>query len=192
MEHDRYQKSLTKAVDKSRGLGLISACGAPRFDSPKIPKESLLPVLEEFIDLLYDRGIVNASSLNAKCIPIHDELQRFLESLGFESHLTIGSMHGNDWLYGAVSSAYLEKELVKPDIEAELRVHTWITLNDTSIVDCTGQAWCYLQMNEDQPTERCITYLAPEEQTAFRYYTPLLIGREFLFRTGSLAYVEAS
>jgi len=191
VEDDRYSKGLREAVRRSCDLGLISAFDAPRFDSSRISKESLWPALAAFIDVLYARGIRNASSLNANCIPIHDDLQRFFAQLGIDSHITIGSMHGPDWLYGAASSRYLEKELIAPDLEGELKAHTWVTLSDASIIDCTGQAWCYLQMGEEHPTESCVMCLAPEDQQASRYYTPRLVGREFLFRTGSLAYVPA-
>jgi hypothetical protein len=78
-------------------------------------------------------------SLNGNCVQVHDQLRALLQCGGVESHMTIGSMHGQGWDYFSTSVDELLVEMADPDAEREIRAHIWLTFNDGSVLDWTGQ-----------------------------------------------------
>jgi len=187
--HTRYLDLLKEAVDDSLSLGLLNSERAPTFCAKKIPKENVLPLLGPFCDHLYSIGLSQSVSLSGNCIRVHDELQQFLLYHGIDAHMTIGSMHGQGWSYCAESRDVLLNEIADPDSGREIRIHTWLTLNDASIIDWTGQAWCDVQAKENHPAEKCLAYFPQGQQNETHYYMPKFVGREFLYRTRSIVRV---
>jgi hypothetical protein len=187
-----YLDLLARAVEASRSLGLLSTGNQPSFTSQEIPKESISGLLRNFTDYLYSRGLSCSESINGNCVMIHDQLQKFLDYYGVDSHITIGSMHGQGWDYCQTSIDQLKSELSNPDISREIRVHTWLTLNDASILDWTGQAWCDVEIRENHPAESCLVYFPQGQQDETHHYMPQLVGREFLVRTHCIAHVRTS
>ena len=187
--NESYRELVRKAVDTSLSLGLLQRSEAPSFSSGKIAQSSIFGHLGEFNRHLHSLGFRDSRSLSGHCIQIHDHLQMFLQHHGVESHITIGSMHGHGWAYCSVPMDHLLAELKDPDLSGEVRVHTWLTLNDASILDWTGQAWYDTQTNENHPAESCLVYFAQGEQDESHYYNPVFVGREYLVRTGSIRRV---
>ena len=187
-----YRDLLARAIEASRSLGLLSTGNQPSFTSQEIPKESILELLPNFTNHLYSSGLSCSESLNGNCILVHDQLQQFLLYCGVDSHMTIGSMHGQGWDYCATSIDQLKNELNNPDISREIRVHTWLTLSDASIIDWTGQAWYDVQAQENHPAESCLVYFPQGQQDETHHYMPQLIGRDFLVRTNCIAHALTS
>gem|GEM_PF-1889453 len=186
---DDYKNLVRKAVSASTSLGLLSENNAPSFSSDDIQASLIHPILGEFVEHLYSRGLDSSRSLNGNCIHVHDQLQAHLQRRGVESHLTIGSMHGQGWDYCSTSLDELLAEMTDPDPEREIRAHTWLTLNDGSVLDWTGQAWYDIQANANHPAESCLVYFQQGVQDEMHYYHPVLVGREYLIRTGSIRRV---
>ncbi len=187
--HTRYHDLLKKAVDDSLSLGLLNSENAPKFCAGKISQESVFALLRQFCEHLYSIGFSQSISLSGNCIRVHDELQQFLLYHGIDAHMTIGSMHGQGWSYCAESLDALLNEMADPDSQREIRIHTWLTLNDASIIDWTGQAWYDVQAKENHPAEKCLVYLPQGQQDETHYYIPKFVGREFLYRTRSIVRV---
>ena len=190
--NNHYRNLLDRAVEESRALGLLHPGYQLCFDSSDIAEERILGCLGNFVANLYLAGLKDSESLNGRCIEVHDKLQKFLTHYGIESHMTIGSMHGQGWSYCDTDAAYLAQELSSPEISNEVRVHTWLTLKDATIVDWTGQAWYDVQAKENHPAERCLVYFPQGKQDETHHYMPRFVGREFLERTGCIARVRTS
>lgn len=179
----KYLDSLAKAIENSRRLGLLEPDTDPDFTSPVIPEERVFAALRDFTPRLYEQGLSSSSSLSGNCIQVHDQLQSFLSLRGINTHMTIGSMHGEGWSYCVTSVDKLKSELLKPNKGGEIRVHTWLTLGDASIIDWTGQAWYDVQVHENHPAERCLVYFPQGGQNETHYYIPYLVGRDYLIKT---------
>ncbi|WP_313437076.1 hypothetical protein [Stenotrophomonas sp.] len=186
---DDYKSLVRKAVSASTSLGLLREKNAPSFSSDDIQASLIYPILREFEERLYSLGLDSSRSLNGNCIQVHDQLQAHLQHRGVESHLTIGSMHGQGWDYCSTSVDELLAEMADPDPEREIRAHTWLTLNDGSVLDWTGLASWHTQENENHPAASCLVYFKQGVQSETHYYHPLLVGREYLIRTGSIRRV---
>ncbi|MDI9271840.1 hypothetical protein [Stenotrophomonas sp. PFBMAA-4] len=186
---DDYKNLVRKAVSASTSLGLLSENNAPSFSSDDIQASLIYPILWEFEERLYSLGLDSSRSLNGNCIQVHDQLQDHLQRRGVESHMTIGSMHGQGWDYFPTSVDALLAEMADPHPEREIRAHTWLTLNDGSVLDWTGQAWYDTQVNENHPAGSCLVYFQQGVQNETHYYHPVLVGREYLIRTGSIRRV---
>lgn len=182
---DDYKDLVRRAVSTSVSLGLLNENVAPTFNSDVI-HERLIDSIARFTRHLHSLGLESSRSLNGNCIQVHDQLQAHLQRHGIESHMTIGSMHGQGWHYGSASTDELLAELEGPDRAREIKIHTWLTLNDASVLDWTGQAWYDTKVNEDHPVEACLVYLPKGVQCERHYYKPLLVGREYLIRIGSI------
>lgn len=183
---------MEEAVATSISLGLLRESEAPSFISNGIHQSSLSNIFREFTQHLYSLGLDSSISLSGNCILVHDHLQACLRHHGVESHMTIGSMHGQGWNYCSTSMDQLLAELTNPDSNREIRVHTWLTLNDASVLDWTGQAWYDTQVNEDHPAESCLVYFPQGAQNETHHYKPFLVGREYLARTGSIRHMLTS
>lgn len=187
-----YSNLLEKAVNDSLSLGLLTPEDVPSLCLTKIPEGDIFPLLKIFSEHLYSIGFSSSKSLNGSCILVHDQLQQFLHRHKIAAHMTIGSMHGQGWDYCAVPLDVLLNEMVNPDVHKEIKIHTWLTLDDASILDWTGQAWYDVQVKEDHPTERCLVYFSQGRQDDTHYYMPKFVGREFLLRTRSIDRVLKS
>lgn len=182
-----YKVEFEKAVLQTWELNLnLHGKPIPLMTDP-IPKENVLLVLGECIPYLKQNGYFSSQELSGKCVAVHLLIKSILrQAFGLESHITIGSMHGNGWKYCAMSYSYIREELQSPSTTEELKAHIWLTLPDGSIVDWTGQAWYDLQTKETHELENCLVYLAPNEFNPEHYYRPYLVGEEFLVRTGTI------
>ena len=183
---ENYPNLVRKAVATSISLGLLGESNAPTFRSNEIHGSSLSSILREFTQHLYSLGFDSSRSLSGSCIHVHDHLQACLQHHGVESHMTIGSMHGQGWDYCSTGMDQLLAELTNSDTSREIRVHTWLTLNDASVLDWTGQAWYHTQVNENHAVESCLVYFPQGVQDETHQYNPVLVGREYLVRTGSI------
>ena len=186
---DDYKNLVRRAVATSTSLGLLSEKNAPTFNSDDIQEGLIRPILWEFAEHLHSLGLDSSRLLNGNCIKVHDQLQAHLLRHGVESHITIDSMHGQGWDYCSTSVDELLAEMADPDPNREIRVHTWLTLNDGSVLDWTGQAWYDTQVNENYPAKSCLVYFQQGVQSETHYYHPVLVGWEYLIRTGSIRVV---
>ncbi|MDT7518142.1 hypothetical protein RAE19_05240 [Rhodoferax sp. TBRC 17660] len=187
---NKYIKSLKLAVNNSRDLELLQSDRDPDFTLATISKEVILAILNDFVPHLYRLGLSSSSLLNGNCIQVHDQLQSFLLLRGISSYMTIGSMHGGDWSYCQTSIEKLKNDLVRASRDEAIRVHTWLTLGDASIIDWTGGAWHDVQSQLDQPAEKCLTYFPQGAQDADYYHLPYLLGRDFLIKTNCICHVR--
>jgi len=185
MEID-YRAALLQALATTRRLDLASADPDPIFMSQAVDKRGVLGMLGDFITHLYSQGLERSSALNGNCVMVHDQLQSYLAFHDVPSHMTIGSMCGDGWKYFDTSLADLERELAQPNGAEEIRVHTWLTLDDGSLLDWTGQAWLDVMTGAEHKAEDCLIFMHQDEHATDRYYSPLLIGNEFLMRTNCI------
>lgn len=79
--------------------------------------------------------------------------------------------------------------MTDPDPERKIRAHTWLTLNDGSVLDWTGQTWRDAQASANHAAEFCLVYFQQGAQDETHYYHLVLVGREYLIRTGSIRRV---
>lgn len=93
--------------------------------------------------------------------------------------------------YFSTSVDELLVEMADPNPEREMRAHVWMTFNDGSVLDWAGQARCDTQANENHSAEACLVYFQQGVQDEMHYYRPVLLGREYLIRTGSIRVVRS-
>ncbi len=187
MTYCHYKELFSRAIEATRSLGLVHGMREFVFPERGVSHDHVGVILGEFIGDLYRKGLSDSASLSGNCIQIHDQLFGFMERSGIQAHMTVGSMHGNGWSYCRTSIDQLKAELEHPDSFREIEIHTWLTLNDGSIIDCTGQAWYDMQIGEVHPVEKCLVYIPQGNQDPSHYYTPYIVGYDFLYRTGCIS-----
>ncbi|WP_460042240.1 hypothetical protein [Pseudomonas sp. S2_H01] len=144
-------------------------------------------------DALYQAGLQSSSHLAGKCAPIHLMLKERLKAeLGIETLITIGDRFWDDYVYCEMTKESVENELDSTKIFEPIKAHVWLTLSDGTILDCTAEAHADILFGRgEHPAHQCIMIVSPNkaEDAKTGYHRPVLVGSEFLEKTGMVQTV---
>ncbi|MBC9071974.1 hypothetical protein IAI53_08365 [Thauera sp. CAU 1555] len=137
-------------------------------------------------EVLDAAGMRQSSDLAMNCVAVHLKLQSAIyHYLKMKTYITIGDIFWSDYVYCEMSHEAIEKELNNPMLGEPIKSHVWLTLQDGSILDCTGEAHLDLIFGrEEHPLEQCLTFIPPDKNIEDGYRRPFLVGPEFLVKAG--------
>lgn len=182
-----YQDSFAAAYDKTLLLELDPNMQHRDFVDP-FTKEEIDFIVKSSIDFFKSFGCLSSSDLAHQCIPLNIFLRNYLrERLSIESFITVGSVILNgEWVYGVASYEAITKELLKPDKENPLSIHTWLTLNDGSVLDCTLEGYLDVKLGRgEHRIDECMGFFSSGVTPSGDTYIPFLVGEDFLRKVGA-------
>jgi hypothetical protein len=180
---DRYAKAFDKACTNTKSLGLIA---------PELNLSGSLPDRNTIINLC-QIAFPTTSHMAHNC-PHTVSLQGLLAGRGFNpGQITIGYLSYDNELEYECSIDSLSKE-IDSDSHNPINMHVWITFPDGCILDPTLLA--SFENDAGRLHLRNISDLVihgrcdmPDIPIEFEYF-PLLIGTDFLKRTGSIIDID--
>lgn len=126
------------------------------------------------------------------CAPVHIFAQSQIMLMGNEwaPVLTIGDISVDGQSCFNVSRSTMRRYFRNgPEKNAQINIHVWLTFADLTIFDLTIIPWLLRQHNEPMDLNRPdgLAVLGDPDELKPQYeYRPMLIGPEFLWKTGTL------
>jgi hypothetical protein len=184
-----YKEKFAAALNKSIELGLQVDSDLLPFNRQELNAQERQELLALCSEILPQLGFETSSDLASRCIEVHTTIQSAIKMiLGIDSTITIGDIHWpeHNYVYCKTSYERLIDELGSPNHEADIKLHTWLTLVDGSILDCTSQAHADLLFDRgERPIHECFSFIPLNEDNG---YTPYLVGSHFLYKIGAIRY----
>ncbi|GAB1858229.1 hypothetical protein MHTCC0001_30660 [Flavobacteriaceae bacterium MHTCC 0001] len=174
-----YLKSFEKAIIKSKELDLI----VPNFISNE--HQYLDKATITNIQKLLTINKPSAEDIFKQCFRFHAEIRQPLELLlQTKIFYTIGYVTvENDEFF---KTTYDElSSLLKTKIKKPLSAHAWLTLPSMEIIDFTFTSTYLMKTGEFDGNLHVITKHA-DSLTGNMKYHPMLIGTDFLFKSGAI------
>lgn len=182
-----YLQEFKRALIRSEKLGLQ----VPEYyHEPTTPRWLNAKTNDEFAHVVRDAlGEVDFSDVNAQCLAFHHRLVPVVSQwLGCEVFYTMG------WVdFGAGGSLFqcdeasLAETLRKGQDGNTANIHAWLTLPSMEILDATLSTTLARSNNSAEMLFRAITRHADELNGLT--YKPMIVGDDFLRRTGMLRQV---
>lgn len=187
-----YKDRLLEAITYTRSLRLYIDNSALSLDV-ELADNIKQKIFQLCGDALYQAGLQRSFHLAGKCAPIHLMLKERLKAdLGIESLITIGDRFWDDYVYCEMTKESVENELTCTNIFEPIKAHVWLTLSDGTILDCTAEAHADILFGRgEHPAHKCIMIVSPNkaEDAKTGYHRPVLVGSEFLEKTGMVQMV---
>jgi hypothetical protein len=190
-----YRGMLSEAVMRSKEWGLEdwSTVLADSVLGETVPVEDLVCRDEAFWRFTeqMSRSLPMPPELRAnRCGPVHLEVAANLMRMGLPNapFLTIGDVLWDGDSCFNVSEASLREALEEgPDATTRIGIHAWLTFPDMAVLDFTFPPWQCRQNGEAMNLGEfgALTLFGDPEALREHYdYRPMLVGPQFLWRTG--------
>lgn len=176
-----YLKNFHKAIERSLNLGLLT---------PKVTYEENRYLSSELLNklplILYrELGAINPLELHKNCMGIHYRLKPVFEKLlNTEVYLTLGNAKVYDQYLFEIEENEIKNLLINK-VQEPLNIHAWLTLPSMEIIDLT-LATTYSIANKTEEGLGAAITKHYSELTLGMTYEPMLIGDDFLRKTGGL------
>ena len=176
-----YLKNFHKAIERNLNLGLLT---------PKVSYEENRYLSSEFLNklplILYrELGAINPLELHKNCMGIHYRLKPIFEkSLNTEVYLTLGKVKVYDQHLFEIEENEIKNLLINK-VQEPLNIHAWLTLPSMEIIDLT-LATTYSIINKTEEGLGAAITKHYSELTHGMTYEPMLIGDDFLRKTGGI------
>ncbi|MBW3163053.1 hypothetical protein [Ferrimonas balearica] len=109
--------------------------------------------------------------------------------IGVNCYVTIGDHYWHDCVYCEMSYEKAEQELLSPDTSKPIDAHVWLTLEDGTVMDFTGEGHRdIIWKRGDFPVEECVSIIDPDVKLDDKkgYHRPFFVGLGYLINTGSI------
>ncbi|MBB2777204.1 UNVERIFIED_ORG: hypothetical protein HNP28_002527 [Comamonas terrigena] len=193
MNTENYRENFQNAIQTTQDWGLQQGLAFTQLQNLGIDRPAVYAITEKMLPKLLQAGFVDSKSLAGNCIKINSWLAEHLASHGVKCVITIGSMcldHGK--VYMPLTYEALKAELDAPNINKDIDIHAWLTLEDGTIVDWVGPAWYDQFIGRNYPVNECMDVLMHGHFGDSPYrYLPYLIGDEFLRKVGAVRKVSS-
>jgi len=155
-----------------------------KLESEKHDLQDIIEIVKFGIELMKSLGVSSTAEARSKCMTVHQIIHSELLAAGIPTELTIGNVMLREKPFiESMTLQSLIDELESPMLDKPQDIHCWLTLNDSSIIDFT----IYSSLTSpDKPEclEDNYVYIEPFEHDSKHYYVPMLVGIEYLVRTG--------
>lgn len=177
-----YKKEFKLAIERTQAFGL---------DFPEFAYSDDKLLTSEFLSsfsTLFTRciGQPNVDELVCQCLLVHFLLQKPLSELvGATCVLTIGYIEDNNRLRFYQSEDDLFKMMKEGVKSSSLNIHAWLTLPSMEIIDVSFLT-SYAVINNITEGLGAVIAQHPDNMSDGLKYHPMLIGDEFLRKSGAL------
>jgi hypothetical protein len=135
------------------------------------------------------RGL-SPHDLMAQCFAIHEGIAPEIDrAYGVRSVLTLGWVHDPPNDYFRVSDEELMVYMRDGIADGKMNLHCWLTLPTREILDCTLPTTVAIINNMPEAAEGLVMSKHWRELAGGLRYHPLLVGSEFLERTGAMVHI---
>lgn len=176
-----YLKNFNKAIERNLNLGLLT----PKisFHENRYLNSDLLNKLP--LILYKELGAINPLELHKNCMGIHYRLKPIFEKLfNTELYLTLGNAKVYDQYLFKIEESEIKSLLINK-VQKPLNIHAWLTLPSMEIIDLS-LATTYSIVNRTEEGLGAAITKHYSELTLGLAYEPMLIGDDFLRKTGGL------
>lgn len=180
-----YKSEFLNAVERSKKFGLlvpeISATGS-RLLNDKV--QSDLPLI------IHDAlGVLEEEEIVLQCLLLNLRLKKVFSSY-FKSpvYYTIGYIEIDDSAMFKQSEETLREMLTKGVEGPSISLHAWLTLPSMEILDFSIST-SYGRVNGIKEMMGKALAMHPSELTGGMKYRPMLVGEDFLLKTGAMKLV---
>ncbi|WP_052502762.1 hypothetical protein [Halarcobacter anaerophilus] len=180
-----YETNFHKAISRTRRLGL---------NLPKIDFSEERYLTEDYQEYLFKNlvnEVFNTNEIDAQCMSFNYRIREYFHEITDNNFMyTIGYVKYNDKLMFEQTEKSLKNMLNYgiQSIDGSINIHVWLTLPSMEIIDLTlattlGKVW-----NKPELIGRLFTRHADEFDGM--QYIPLLVGDDFLRKTGALIDIK--
>lgn len=134
-------------------------------------------------------GTFRQSEIVAQCLALHLRLRPIIEEVTkAPAYFTLGHVFAPpNYMYKQTEESL--KSMIKNGVQnREVQLHAWLTLPSDEIIDLTIATSMAVINNWKTGHGAIIATHAEELKNGVRYH-PMIIGEEFLFRTGAMRFV---
>jgi len=176
-----YLENFKKAIERTEELGLsvpnVEYNGKRYLDSKFLND---LPLL-----LYRELGAIDHNDLYKNCMAIHYQLKPIFEKIfNIEIYFTLGNAKVNDtYLFKIEESEIID--LLENKVKKPINIHAWLTLPSMEILDFS-LVTTYCITNKVQEGMGGVITKHYSELTLGMMYEPMLIGDDFLRKSGGL------
>lgn len=180
-----YHAKFQKAIKRTSKLGLIL---------PKINFSDKIYLTEEYQEQLFSgfaNEIYSTNEINAQCMNFSYRAKEYFNTISDNNFMyTIGYVNYNNTLMfkqTEKSLKYMLKNGIQ-SVDGSINIHVWLTLPSMEIIDLTlattlSKVW-------NRPELKGRIFLRHADEFDGMEYVPLLVGDDFLRKTGALVDIK--
>jgi hypothetical protein len=179
-----YKSNFLTALERTTRLGLTTP-SIELSDARFLTQKKLSELPFAIRDVL---GELDENDVVAQCLSLHMKMKPVIEQfLGCAAFYTIG------WVQLEDSSMFKQtedslSEMLKNGIPGpDVNIHAWLTLPSMEILDFTLPT-TYAKVNNIKAGIGGAIAMHPSALTGGMMYHPMLVGEEFLLKTGALRF----
>ena len=182
-----YRLEFIRAVARTESLGLSAGEIILENDICYLSGNSKYNI-NQLVEWNYKR--VKDRTQLAECIRVHYYMLPLIrEFISQEAYITIGDViDGGTPTYGT-NQEYLNSILSHPQIKDKIKVHVWITLSSSEIIDLTIIRGMYVGKPEFELYENMYV-IGRDIHDLGLVYKPMIVGTDFLVKTKSLIHFQ--
>ncbi|MDO6761910.1 hypothetical protein [Agarivorans sp. 1_MG-2023] len=177
-----YKQEFKNAVERTKGFGLN--CPIVRFQEGRLLTPELMggfaKAFQEHI------GEPDVEDVVAQCLSFHFRLLEPMSNIvGMPCQFTIGYVETNERLMFHQTEESLLNILENGIKGSTLNIHAWLTLPTMEIIDLSLPT-SYAVINNHKEGIGGVIAQHPDELTGGMKYHPMLIGEDFLIKSGAM------
>ena len=179
-----YESNFSDALERTTRFGL-SAPSVELSDTRFLTQEALSRLPIEIRDIM---GELSEEDLVAQCLSLHMRLKPVIEKiLDCDAYYTIG------WVSSEKSEMFKQteeslSEMLKHGITSpDINIHAWLTLPSLEIFDFSLPT-TYAKVHGIEEGKGAVVSKHPSELTGGIMYHPMLVGEEFLSKSGAMRF----
>lgn len=179
-----YESNFLDALERTRRFGL-SAPSIELSDTRFLTQEALNRLPIAIRDIM---GELSEEDVVAQCLSLHMRLKPVIEKiLGCDAYYTIGwvSLEKSEMFKQTEESL---SEMLKRGITGpSINIHAWLTLPSLEILDFSLPT-TYAKVHGLEDGKGAVVSKHPSELTGGMMYQPMLVGEEFLSKSGAMRF----
>lgn len=177
-----YLDEFTAAAERTKRLNL----NCPSIDVSNVRLLSEEKMSQFPFDLRDSVGEIRVEEVVAQCLSIHYRLLKPVSDIfGAPAYFTIGYVETSERLFFEQDEESLRRMLEFDIPSLKLKIHAWLTLPSMEILDFSFLTSYAVIAENKELIGGLIAVHADELKHGMRYH-PMLIGDDFLRRTGAL------
>lgn len=178
-----YSDELKAAFSFTKQLGLETPAYLP------VPSRILLKNSQNLTNALQESlGSLSPDKVSAQCFAINFKLKNEIDrALNTSSMLTFGWVHEPPNDYFRLSASDLRQMIIQPKAIDSLNLHCWLTLPSEEIIDATFSTTQGYVLKRPEQYGLVLAKHWSDLTGGVRFH-PLVVGEEFLFRSGVVQF----
>jgi hypothetical protein len=179
-----YRQEFIEAFERSSRLGLKSET-AVLFDDKRFFSSDEDEKIQKVINEI---GVQRLHELFSQCFLAHIKAKPIVEKhFGSRVYFTLGYITVGEYKLYYKSENDLEQMIQGNIVDESVNLHAWLTLPTLEIIDLTFST-TYALVNNMKDKVGAIITKHVDDFNEVMAYNPMLVGEEFLFRSGILRF----